>query len=227
MDSRSKILGRIRAGHNRDKLAKKDTNVLARRIKAHKRGIIPKRGDVPLKDRLELFKGKIEALAATVEHISSKDDIPAKVQEYLAKNSLPSRIKITPSKEVTDLPWDKIPTLEMIEGAGAEEDMVGLSPAFAAVAESGTLMMTSGKDTPSTVNFVPENHIVVLDVNRMTGSYEEAWDRLRESYGEATMPRTVNFISGPSRTADIEQRLIMGAHGPKQLHIIMVGDVDE
>ena len=58
----------------------------------------------------------------------------------------------------------------------------------------------------------------------MRGSYEETWDMLREKFGESVMPRSVNFISGPSRTADIEQRLIMGAHGPKELHIIMVND---
>jgi L-lactate dehydrogenase complex protein LldG len=58
----------------------------------------------------------------------------------------------------------------------------------------------------------------------MKASYEEAWDSLRAHAGADGLPRTVNFISGPSRTADIEQRLIMGAHGPKRLHVILVGD---
>ncbi len=84
--------------------------------------------------------------------------------------------------------------------------------------------MASGPETPSTINFLPENHIAVLNMDDMKGSYEEAWDALRAFTQGTGMPRTVNFISGPSRTADIEQRLIMGAHGPKRLHVILVGD---
>ncbi len=84
--------------------------------------------------------------------------------------------------------------------------------------------MASGADTPSTVNFLPENHIAVLNMSDMKGSYEEAWDALRAATKDSGMPRTVNMISVPSRTADIEQRLIMGAHGPKRLHVILVGD---
>lgn len=225
MDAKAKILGRIRRGQGRDGAVSAETaDILSARIKDHSRGIVPKRGQIPLKDQLDLFQGKIEALAATVTRVDKAEDVPAAVQRYLADNNLPSRVKITPSEEVTELPWDDIPTLELVEGAGKEEDMVGLSPAFAAIAESGTLMMASGAKTPSTVNFVPENHIVILKTSRMRGSYEETWDLLREKYGDAVMPRSVNFISGPSRTADIEQRLIMGAHGPKQLHIIMVDD---
>ena len=225
MDAKAKILGRIRKGQGREAAVSNETaDILSARIKSHARGIIPKRGQIPLKDQIALFQKKIEALGATVAHVEKAEDVPTAVQRYLADNNMPSRVKITPSKEVTDLPWGEIPTLEMVEGAGKEEDMVGLSPAFAAIAESGTLMMASGADTPSTVNFVPENHIVVLKSSRMRGSYEETWDMLREKFGESVMPRSVNFISGPSRTADIEQRLIMGAHGPKELHIIMVND---
>jgi L-lactate dehydrogenase complex protein LldG len=54
------------------------------------------------------------------------------------------------------------------------------------------------------------------------GSYEEAFDRLRAIYGEGVLPRTVNLISGPSRTADIEQTIVRPAHGPKNMHVIIV-----
>ena len=56
------------------------------------------------------------------------------------------------------------------------------------------------------------------------GPYEDAWDRLRAAEGEGRLPRTVNFITGPSRTGDIEQTIQMGAHGPRRLHVILVED---
>ena len=224
MNGREKILGRIRSQKNRGELDKDAKDILAKRIAAHQRNLIPKRGQIPLKDQIKLFTEKMESLLTTVEHVADASEIPEKVQAYLAAKNLPSRIKVSPSKEVSALAWDKVPTIEIVTGAGAEEDEVGLSPAFSAVAESGTLMMASGADTPSTINFLSENHIVVLNVKQLRGSYEEAWDLLRAATKGKELPRTVNFISGPSRTADIETRLIMGAHGPKNLHVILVGD---
>ena len=92
-----------------------------------------------------------------------------------------------------------------------------------AFAETGTLMLTSDAARPSTLNFLPENHIVVLRVEQITGAYEEGWRFLRAAGGNGTvMPRTVNLITGPSRTGDIEQRIQLGAHGPRRLHIIIV-----
>jgi L-lactate dehydrogenase complex protein LldG len=55
----------------------------------------------------------------------------------------------------------------------------------------------------------------------VVAAYEDGWDRLREGGG---MPRAINFITGPSRTGDIEQRIELGAHGPRRLHIILVDD---
>ena len=85
-------------------------------------------------------------------------------------------------------------------------------------------MLTSGAAGPTTLNFLPENHIVVLKASQIVGPYEDAWDRVRAAEGEGRLPRTVNFITGPSRTGDIEQTLEMGAHGPRRLHIILVED---
>jgi L-lactate dehydrogenase complex protein LldG len=91
------------------------------------------------------------------------------------------------------------------------------------VAESGTLALLSGPDNPTTLNFLPDTHIVVVDAGDIVGDYETVWRRLRERYGAGSMPRTVNFVTGPSRSADIEQTIILGAHGPRALHILVVG----
>ena len=64
---------------------------------------------------------------------------------------------------------------------------------------------------------------MVLFADDIAGDYETVWRRIRETYGEGKLPRTVNLVTGPSRSADIEQTLILGAHGPRALHILVVG----
>jgi len=98
-----------------------------------------------------------------------------------------------------------------------------VSHAFGGVAETGTLVLTSGQDNPTSLNFLPDNHIVVIEAKDIAGDYESIWPRLREKFGDGLMPRAVNLITGPSRSADIEQTLILGAHGPRRLHVILVG----
>jgi len=224
LTSKEKILDRIRARKGRGPVKREHADILEKRIREHARNIVPKRGQKLRSEQVGLFRSKLETLMATMEEVEKEADIPVRIQAYLKQHNLPSRLKISPSEEVSRLSWSDIPTLEVVSGAGHEEDIVGVSPAFAGIAETGTLMMISGAETPSTVNFLPENHIAILKMSRMKGSFEEAWDRLRDTMGEEGMPRTVNLISGPSRTGDIEQRLIMGAHGPKRLHVILVAD---
>ena len=100
---------------------------------------------------------------------------------------------------------------------------MGLAHAFAAVAESGTLVLTSGAANPTTVNFLPETEIVAIAANDIAGDYETVWALLRARYGRGELPRTVNWITGPSRSGDIEQTILLGAHGPRRLHIVIVG----
>ncbi len=118
------------------------------------------------------------------------------------------------------MPWQET-TLEIRRGIAAAADSVGVTASFAAIAETGTLMLVSGPESPTRNNFLPETHVVVLRAGDIVGTYEEAWERLRAA---RAMPRIVNFITGPSRTGDIAQKLELGAHGPKRLHIVLVED---
>jgi L-lactate dehydrogenase complex protein LldG len=120
------------------------------------------------------------------------------------------------------MPWEEERTLTVSTGASAGNDLAAVSHAFGAVAESGTLMLTSGADNPTTLNFLPDTHVVVVAAADVTGDYETLWQRLRERLG--AMPRTVNLITGPSRSADIGQTLVLGAHGPRRLHVMVVGE---
>jgi len=106
----------------------------------------------------------------------------------------------------------------VVEGRAIDSDKASLTRAFAGIAETGTIIQLSGPESPTTLNFLPEVHLVVLEVSNLHASYEEAWSRLREQ----AMPRTVNMISGPSRTADIEQTIVRPAHGPKNMHVLIV-----
>jgi L-lactate dehydrogenase complex protein LldG len=116
-------------------------------------------------------------------------------------------------------------TLEVRRGTAAADDQVGVTTAFAGVAETGTVMLVSGPDNPAMLGFLPETCVVVLPAGRVVGAYEEGWRRLREAYGGAP-PRAVTFVTGPSRTADIEQTLQLGAHGPQRLLVLVVDEDD-
>ena len=121
-----------------------------------------------------------------------------------------------------------MPMLEIARGKPSGEEGVGVTSALAAVAETATLMIASGARSPATMNFLPDTHVVVLPASRVVGPLEDAWDRLRAAspvkLEAAAMPRTVNLVTGPSRTGDIEQKLEMGAHGPRRQHILIVED---
>ncbi|MEX0695310.1 MAG: LUD domain-containing protein [Rhodospirillales bacterium] len=141
---------------------------------------------------------------------------------------MPARIKIAPHPTLTGLEWQAKTSLMVEQGRGQGDDGVSVSVAFAGVAETGTLVMTSGPETPTSLNFLPLDHIVVVQGDDIAGNYEAVWERIRaKSVDEGqpgTLPRTVNWITGPSRTADIEQTLLLGAHGPQRLHILIVDD---
>ena len=138
----------------------------------------------------------------------------------MAEN-LPAEIVLAPDPSLDDLPWDERPLLRIRRGRAEAGDAVSLTPCFAAIAETGTLMLISGAATPTTLNFLPDTHIVLVHADQVVAAYEDGWDRLRSA---GAMPRAVNFITGPSRTGDIEQRIELGAHGPRRLHIILVDD---
>jgi L-lactate dehydrogenase complex protein LldG len=154
--------------------------------------------------------------------------LPEAVRGYLASQNLPAEIESAPDPLLDHVPWAKAPLLKVARGMPSGREGVGVTSALAGIAETGTLMLASGPSSPATMNFLPDTHVAVVPASRFVGAYEDAWDRLRAKQGSAmrgdAMPRTVNFITGPSRTGDIEQKLEMGAHGPRRLHIVIIED---
>lgn len=221
---RAHILAAIRAAHGRPALDEGQTASLHARLKAHRPNLVPARADLPRAAQIDLFVRQAEALAATVVRLPRAAAVPAAIADYLAERNLPSSLRLAPDDYLRALPWGERPLLTVAEGRAEPSDAVSVTPAFAAVAETGTLMLISGPAWPTTLNFLPDVHIVVLRGGQLVGPFEDAWTRLRRHAEENGWPRAVNFISGPSRTADIGQELIMGAHGPRRLHIVLVDD---
>lgn len=227
MSARDDILGTVRRSLKRGHLSAAETDALRQRIRAHQRNPVPARGQGDRAANLKRFVAEASAVAVTIDPVASETEVPAAVAAYLARHNLPARVAMAPDPALARIPWTNRPMLEIRRGAARPDDQVSVTPAFAAIAETGTLMLTSGPDSPTTLNLLPNDHVVVLRASQVVGCYEDAWDRLRQARPHddgIDMPRTVNFITGPSRTGDIEQKILMGAHGPRRLHIVLIED---
>jgi L-lactate dehydrogenase complex protein LldG len=170
---------------------------------------------------LTRFRERALSLASTLDHAVQRADVPARVAAYLRERSLPSRAVCW--RELLELDW-RGSGIEVEARSARADDLVGITGAYCAVAETGTLVVLSGSDTPPTVSLLPETHIAVVAVERIVRRMEDVWQLIRTEL--PTLPRAVNFISGPSRTADIEQTVTLGAHGPYRVHVIVVGTSD-
>ena len=193
----------------------------AARLRGHARNLIPDRTAGGRAANVALFIKMIEGVSGTVARVASAGEVPRAVAGYLARHNLPPKLAMAPDSRLAALPWAAQPLLEIREGAARESDQVAVTGTFAAIAETGTLMMASFADRPNTLNFLPDNHVVVVSAKDVVGTYEDAWDRLRAAGG---LPRTTTFITGPSRTSDIELVPTLGAHGPRRLHVVLVED---
>lgn len=170
-------------------------------------------------DPVERFRERAQGLSTTIADVAHRAEVPAAVATYLREHGLPLRAVCWPA--LRELAWAQH-GLHVEARPAHADDAVGITEAFCAIAETGTLMTLSGAHTPPAASLLPETHIAVLRRAQIVPAMEEAWQLLRDVHGANTMPRAVNFISGPSRTSDIEQTLTLGAHGPYRVHIVLV-----
>jgi L-lactate dehydrogenase complex protein LldG len=192
------------------------------RLAQHPRHLIPARSRLPHPEQVDLFVRNVEKEFGSVTRVADLDAVPGAVADYLAAQNLPGRVVMAPHPELQAIPWSARPLLEIREGRAEGTDAVSVQHGFAGIAETGTLMLPSAPERPVTLNVLADTEVVVLRAGVVVGAYEEAWDRLRAEVGR--MPRNVMFVTGPSRSADIEQTLELGAHGPRRLHIVLVED---
>ena len=222
------VLGAIRRGLRRGPLLPDQQVMLLGRLAQHPRHPIPARSRVARAEQVALFVRNVEKEFGTVERVDGPERVPGAVAAYLAAQNLPSELVMAPHPELRALPWAERPLLRVREGRAESGDQVSVQHGFAGIAETGTLMLPSAPERPTTLNLLPDTAVVVLRASRVVGPFEDAWDLLRqERRDEATggfMPRNIMFVTGPSRSADIEQTLELGAHGPRQLHLVLIDD---
>ncbi len=213
MNARQYILNRLRQQLQRDARPAAQAGI-AETISARRQGPRP-RVDA---DLLARFQQKSQALSTSVALVADWSAVPGAVAAYLQDHGLGTQVVGWPS--LADHDWSAAGIGFAARGA-VDADLVGVSGSYCAIAETGTLMLLSGPDTPASVSLLPETHIAILAASRLVPGMEEAWQLARSELPE--LPRAVNFISGPSRTGDIEQTIVLGAHGPYRVHVVVVG----
>lgn len=219
--SREAVLARVRkalgrTGSDAEARAKADAYVAA-----HAQGPRPA---MPA-DLVQRFVSRAGDMASTVERIESLAQVPQRVASYLAALQIHDRLAA--QRSTSGVCWPEFAALDWA-GAGLAiearptlgHDRLAITGCFCAIAETGTLVFTSGADTPTSSALLPDTHIAVVRSERIVSGMEEAFALVRRERNP--LPRAVNLISGPSRTGDIEQTIVLGAHGPYRVHILVM-----
>ncbi|MCB1384489.1 MAG: LUD domain-containing protein [Nitratireductor sp.] len=220
--SRDLILDKLRRNAAGGQSRAEREKAVAKRIRSASRGVLPAQPRAATA-RVTQFMEKAEAAQATTV-MTTRTGVAEAIADWLRAHNLPAEIRTGKDERLKALLGGKAGNLILRQGPSDGTDTTGVSHAECGVCETGTLIVLSGADNPTTLNFLPQNHIVVLRRSDILAHYEDIWPRLRTAYGKGQMPRTVNMITGPSRSADIEQTLLLGAHGPVRLHIVIVRD---
>ncbi len=212
--ARAAIFSRIRQAQNRpEQPTQAELDQVRQYLDQHAAGPRPDLGA----DLVARFRQQAERTSQTLDRVESLDEVPAAVARYLSGLNLTKQAIAW--RTLDGLPWQEA-GIAVEFRKPVNEDMVGVTGCFCAVAETGTLMLLSGPDTFSSAALLPETHVAIVPESRIVGSIEDAFALAKKERGE--LPRATNFISGPSRTGDIEQTIVLGAHGPYRVHVILV-----
>lgn len=220
--SKAEILSNIRQGLGRGEASTAQREAAIERIRQHKATIIPKRSQLDHAGQIQLFRDMASGAAAELIDLDTLEQLPEAVATWLQKHEFKTLVSAS-DESLNTLDWNPLGDIERVQRVAESGDVASLTTSMAGIAETGTLMLYSRPESPTTLNFLPDCHLVVLKESDIVGSYEDAWAKLREIHPDV-MPRTVNMITGPSRSADIGQKLQMGAHGPCVLVIFMLKD---
>ncbi|MEO8850007.1 MAG: lactate utilization protein C [Casimicrobiaceae bacterium] len=220
-DARRAILGRVRSALSVKANDASRIKAAEQYVGAHAQGPRPRLDD----DLDTRFVRRAHDMASTLERVAARDDIPHAVARYIDALDLPDALAAQKSRlgvcwpEFADLDWSGAGLA--IEARPTQgHDRLGITGTFCAIAETGTLVFTTGASTPTATTLLPDTHIAILRASRIVRGMEEAFALVRTEHG--ALPRAINMISGPSRTGDIEQTIVLGAHGPFRVHILLL-----
>ena len=159
----------------------------------------------------------LERLKTTLAECADSNEAPAEVARYISANSLQPRC--VGWQEFSSLNW-QASAIQFDNRKALPDDLIGITGCYCAIGETGTLLLLSAPATPKATALLPETHICIVRKSRIVPTMEDAFAMMRNELGEP--PRATFFVSGPSRTADIEQTIVIGAHGPYRVHVILV-----
>ena len=213
--ARDRVLGAVRSGLQVDPAeAESRRQTIEARLAAHEAHVRPRvEGDLEAR-----FAEKVILVASTFAPVERIDGVSKAVADYLEEQELDKEIVVTTDPLLERVRWSN--EFAVARRAADPGDRVSVTGAYAGIAETGTLVFVSDRATPTTLNFMPEFHVAVLARDRLVAHLEDVWAMLRTE--RTGLPRAVNFITGPSRTGDIELQLELGAHGPRRLHVLLV-----
>ncbi len=220
--SRDAVLARVRRALGHGDAGDKARAEAQAYVAAHSHGPRPAMPS----DLVQRFLERATAMASTVERIASPADVPVAVGRYLDALKLPPSLAMQASRsgvcwpEFGHLDWRSAGlTIEARPTVG--HDRIGITGSFCAIAETGTLVLLTGEPFPVATALLPDTHFAVVRADRIVPGMEEAFALVRAE--RPAMPRGIHLVSGPSRTGDIEQTIVLGAHGPYRVHILLIG----
>ena len=214
MSARDNILARIREKSGRTGLTSEmELDLVRTHIARHERGPLP---SIARHDPVTHFISECARLKSTTAELTDLAAVPAEVARYVAANTLAPRC--VGWHEFAGLDWAGA-GIRFDDRPASGDDLIGLTGSFCGIGETGTLLLLGAPATPKATALLPETHICVVKKSRIVATMEESFAMMRNEIGEP--PRATFFVSGPSRTADIEQTLVIGAHGPYRVHVIL------
>lgn len=218
MSARDNILNRIRTQSGRaGTITQAERDDVRAHIAQRTRGPLPNFAQGDRAAVLARFISECERLKSTVDSLDAIKDVPQALARYLEQNALEKAVVGWPS--LFDLNWSQAGIAYQNRLAN-KDDLIGVTDCFCAIGETGTLLLLSSPETPKLTALLPETHICIVSRARMVATMEDAFALLRTE--RDLLPRATFFVSGPSRTADIEQTIVIGAHGPYRVHVILV-----
>ena len=215
MSARDNILTRIRAQSGRSgATSEAELQAVRAHITQRERGPLP---SIARDEPVAHFIAECDRLKTTVARVQSTADVPTEIARYIAAENLKARLVGWP--QFASLDWTKS-NIAFDNRPANGDDLIGLTGCFCAIGETGTLLLLGAAETPKSTALLPETHICVVEASHIVPTMEDAFALMRKEIGEP--PRATFFVSGPSRTADIEQTIVIGAHGPYRVHVVLV-----
>lgn len=162
------------------------------------------------------------AEAATVDQLAAVAEVPAAVARYVEDQDIVDGVVLGLDPQIRSLDWQAVASLKCSDRPLRADGDTVITGCYAALADCGAVVVASSPEHPVELNFLSANHIVLLRRERVLADLDQLWSQLRQDYANRALPRCINLIVGPSRTADLGVPPILGAHGPGRVHILII-----